>query len=115
MLERCAEQRKDSLTICKFDVGSDHNDVKVELLLKGVMPRSLPALILVHRNEVLATWKGVINDNQLEGMLDEHLSHAVFGHKEIPVPTAKAPIQQAGYVSFAMSGGDGDDYMLKHI
>ena len=106
------------MTICKFDVGSDQNDVKVELLLWGVMPRSLPSLILVHRNEVLATWKGVINDNQLEVMLDEHLSQATkkvtLGRNKY-VPTADATRHKAGYVSFAKNGRDGDDYMLKQV
>ncbi len=101
-------------------MGSNHNDVKVELLLKGVMPRSLPALILVHRNEVLATWKGFINDHQLGEMLDEHLNAQrseddapIMGHKEIPKLAKESPRQKAGYVSFVMSAGAGDDYMLK--
>jgi hypothetical protein len=121
VLERFAEKHKDSLTIGKFDVGSKHNDVKLELLLKGVMPRSLPALILVHRDEVLATWKGVINEKELDEMLERHLfSHSssegrvTGGQRAIPVPAAAPQRQKAGYVSFSMSGGDRDDYMLKH-
>jgi hypothetical protein len=130
VLERCAEQWKDTITIGKFDVGcTNTNNVKVELLLKGVMPKSLPSLILIHKNEVVTTWKGVITDTQLNVMLEQHLTplqrledSIVMAHvKDIPnnkvveMPSKEpAPRQRkAGYVSFSMSAS-GDDYMLKH-
>jgi thioredoxin 1 len=125
VLERCAEQWKDTITIGKFDVAcKQSNDVKVELLLKGVMPRSLPSLILLHNNEVVTTWKGVITDNQLNEMLEQHLTlqgleeDRAVAQKKIPkvvgMPAKEPPRQRkAGFVSFAMNAG-GDDYMLKH-
>lgn len=37
------------------------------------MPQALPALILVHNNKVLETWKGVISPTQLQEMLERHV------------------------------------------
>ena len=75
MLEQCADDWKDSIVVGKFDVedSKGSRDLKVELILQGVMPRALPALILVHDNKVLDTWKGVISPIQLEEMLEKHV------------------------------------------
>ena len=48
--------------------------MKVELVLNGVMPQALPALILVHRDKIITTWKGVIHSNELQCLLEEHVS-----------------------------------------
>mmetsp|Transcript_9673 Transcript_9673/g.24115 ORF Transcript_9673/g.24115 Transcript_9673/m.24115 type:complete len:232 (-) Transcript_9673:1275-1970(-) len=79
LLEQCAEDWKDSLVVGKFDVedaaGKNGNsrDLKVELILQGAMPQALPALILVHNNKVLDTWKGVISPDQLQEMLEKNI------------------------------------------
>lgn len=79
VLERCAEDWKDSVVVGKFDVddangkNSKSRDLKIELILQGVMPRALPSLILVHKNKVLETWKGVISQTELEDMLEKHV------------------------------------------
>lgn len=74
VLQQCADDWKDSLVVGKFDVEDGKSkDLKVELILQGVMPQALPALILVHKNEILDTWKGVIDSNQLQEMLEKHV------------------------------------------
>ena len=81
LLEKCAEDWKDKVVVGKFDVddanreNSMSRDLKVELILQGVMPRALPALILVHNNRVLDTWKGVISPTQLQDMLEKYVEH----------------------------------------
>jgi hypothetical protein len=72
VLNRCAKKRSD-LIIGRFDVGRGHDDLKVELLLKGIMPRSLPSLILLHKNQAITIRKGVITDDQLEAFLLENM------------------------------------------
>ena len=78
-MEECAKEWKDSLVVGKFDVeeatgeNCKSRDLKVELILQGAMPQALPALILVHNNKVLDTWKGVISPIQLQEMLQKHI------------------------------------------
>lgn len=86
MLEQCAEDWKDSLVVGKFDVDdtSKSRDLKIELILQGVMPQALPALILIHNNKVLDTWKGVISPSELQDMLEKNVvenKHAVVAGK----------------------------------
>ena len=79
LLEQCAEDWKDSLVVGKFDVedatgkNGKSRDLKIELILQGAMPQALPALILVHNNKVLETWKGVISPTELQEMLEKHI------------------------------------------
>jgi len=79
VLEQCAEDWKDSVVVGKFDVEDANSetgkcrDLKVELILQGVMPQALPALILVHKNKILDTWKGVISPTELQEMLEKHV------------------------------------------
>ena len=79
LLEKCAEEWKDTVVVGKFDVedangeSSRSRDLKVELILNGVMPQALPALILIHKNKVLESWKGVISPVQLRDMLEKHV------------------------------------------
>lgn len=79
LLEKYAEVWKDKVVVGKFDVddtngeNSKSRDLKVELILQGVMPRALPSLILVHKNKVLDTWKGVISPTQLQDMLEKRV------------------------------------------
>jgi len=79
VLKQCAEDWKDSVVVGKFDVddangkNSKSRDLKIELILQGVMPTALPALILVHKNKVLDTWKGVISSAELQDLLEKHV------------------------------------------
>ena len=102
------------MVVAKFNVESDSKDLKVELLLQGVMPQSLPALILFHKNKVLTTWKGVIRREELNAMLEEHVNDTNEGSsasKSSSSATDEAPRRKSGLISFA--GSDQDDYMLK--
>ena len=101
VLQQCADDWKDSLVVGKFDVedanGEDakSRDLKVELILQGVMPKALPALILVHENKILDTWKGVISPNQLQEMLEKH----VVKNKHVESIAAKSPFRGIGLVN----------------
>lgn len=73
-LEGCAEKYSDKLSVVKYDVEGDNNaNLKVEMLLGGVMVRGLPTLVLYHDGNALATHSGVITEGKLEGWLEEHL------------------------------------------
>merc|ERR1712157_339551 len=71
----------DKVVVGKFDVedtNGEHSrsrDLKLELILQGVMPRAIPALILVQNNKVLDTWKGVISPTQLQDMLEKYVEN----------------------------------------
>lgn len=98
----------------KYDVESGNDEVKVELLMQGVMPQSLPSLILMHRNTVLAVHKGIIRPAELDAWLEEHVGvgrelASVFGARA----SSEAPRQKSGLISFAGGAGSDDDYMLK--
>jgi thioredoxin 1 len=75
VLEQCAEDWKDSIVVGKFDVEDSNGsrNLKVELILQGAMPQALPALILVHNNKILDTWKGVISPTELQDLLKIHV------------------------------------------
>jgi thioredoxin-like negative regulator of GroEL len=48
-------------------------NLKVEMLLQGVMIRGLPTLVLYHDGKPLATHSGAITENELNAWLEEHL------------------------------------------
>jgi hypothetical protein len=84
----------------------------VELLLKGVMPRSLPSLILFHKNQAITIRKGVITDDQLEAFLLENMPQTVTP-RQSPRPVAATNQKKtAGSISLASQA---DDYMLVGI
>jgi thioredoxin 1 len=130
VLDRCAENWGDNLVVSRYDVQSKNHAVKVELLLKGVMPKSLPSLILFQNNKVATTWNGVLSDAELEELLQENLTSnqakapepalvssrkSGYSNQAKPPETEPEPepalvaTRKSGYVSFASSS---DDYML---
>jgi thioredoxin-like negative regulator of GroEL len=114
VLEECAKKWLGTVVVGKYDVESGNDEVKVELLIKGVMPQSLPALILVHKNKVLATHKGIIRSTELHAMLERHVNES---HKELAIVAASSKEshrRKSGLISFVAAGG-GDDYMLRQI
>jgi hypothetical protein len=125
-LEECAKEWRDDLIVSKYNVESNNDELKVELLLRGVMPKSLPALILIHNNQILTTWKGVIKPQELQTMLEDQIVlNNVDKKKDITASTKSSSTRnrnneatpskrKSGLISFAMmNGNDGDDYMLK--
>ncbi|KAG7357278.1 thioredoxin [Nitzschia inconspicua] len=112
-LEECAKNWHENVTIGKYDVESGNDQVKVELFMKGVMPQSLPALILIHRNTVLATHEGIIRRAELDCLLEQHvLGQELVTSSNQEVTTT--PRQTSGLISFA-GAGSGDEYMLKQV
>ncbi len=120
-LEQCAQTWKDSLVVGKYDVESQNNELKVELLLKGVMPQALPALILIHKNKVLTTWKGLIRPDELNKLLEEYIINSKYTKDQRTETDASSTrrttvvddsCRKSGLISFA-SVGTGDDYMLR--
>jgi thioredoxin 1 len=84
ILEDCAQSTefRDRVVFGKFDVEDKRaKEVKLELLLQGVMPTALPSLLLIQHNEVVATWNGVINTWELHDFLHPHVDDDVVTSK----------------------------------
>ena len=78
----------------KFDVEDKRaKEVKLELLLQGVMPTALPSLLLIQHNEVVATWNGVINTWELHDFLHPHVDDDV-GTSKGPTNTKNIDISK---------------------
>jgi thioredoxin 1 len=76
-VEHCAAKYANDLDVFKFDVASENaKQVKLELLLQGVMPKALPSLILfnLHEGKAIATHTGVLKQEQLEAFLEKNLA-----------------------------------------
>jgi len=73
-LNEAAKKHSDQLSILKYDVEGDNNkNLKVEMLLQGVMVRGLPTLVLYNNGKPLATHSGAITQNGLEEWLEDNL------------------------------------------
>lgn len=69
-----ATRYSSKLTVLKFNVEApDTKNIKMEMLLKGVMIRALPTLVLFHSGVPLATHSGAITEEELNAWLDENL------------------------------------------
>ena len=119
-----AEKHSDKLSVIKYDVEGDNNkNLKVEMLLQGVMVRGLPTLILYNDGKPLATHSGVITQDGLEHWLEESMSEMDDLEMEAkqststPMSTKKEESKKdegvagpkRGFVSFATQV---DDYAL---
>lgn len=106
----------------KYDVEGDNNkDLKVEMLLQGVMVRGLPTLVLYNDGMPLATHSGVIKETELEEWLEDNLLSKIAeldgpsNAKRKNVGVQKevvnddATTKKRGLVSFGL---EKDDYML---
>eukprot|EP00573_Skeletonema_grethae_P011430 CAMPEP_0201709750 /NCGR_PEP_ID=MMETSP0578-20130828/58268_1 /ASSEMBLY_ACC=CAM_ASM_000663 /TAXON_ID=267565 /ORGANISM="Skeletonema grethea, Strain CCMP 1804" /LENGTH=258 /DNA_ID=CAMNT_0048198741 /DNA_START=9 /DNA_END=786 /DNA_ORIENTATION=- len=128
LLITTANKYSTQLSILKYDVeGSNHQNLKVELLLKGVRVSGLPTLILFWRGEVVASHSGVISEEGLEDWLDVHLfsNDELLNCESVDVGSCEDEKQQQvnkrggeeevvakrGFVSFASQFGR-DDYAL---
>ena len=102
ILESCSEKWQDSLTMVKYDVEASENpNLKVELVMQNAMPRKLPCLLLIQRGKVVAKRSGVITEEELDSLLQQHLNIDA-------APKSKAN-KGAGFIGLAR---DDDDYML---
>lgn len=109
-INQCADQREDSLVVCRYNVDSDSNEVKLELLLKRVMPQALPSLILIKNNKVLGTRNGLITDSELDEFLDGHLmAPSSNADTKDELKEKSQRIKRRGFIGFV---NQVDDYML---
>lgn len=126
-----ANKYSDQLSVLKYDVEGDNNkNLKVEMLLQGVLVRGLPTLVLYHNGQPLATHSGVITETGLEEWLEENLfsmkdefeaevrqqsTTTNSGQQEEPNKAEEsdesATGKKRGFVSFGSQFGQ-DDYML---
>ncbi|KAL9181795.1 hypothetical protein ACHAXT_012138 [Thalassiosira profunda] len=121
-LENCAKKHSDKLSVVKYDVEGGNNDnLKVELLLQGVMISGLPTLVLYNNGAPLATHSGVITEEGLEKWIDDNLfsrmveigagkMHSEAESTKDPDGDDSATASKRGFVSFASQTDD--DYML---
>mmetsp|Transcript_29754 Transcript_29754/g.54869 ORF Transcript_29754/g.54869 Transcript_29754/m.54869 type:complete len:211 (-) Transcript_29754:272-904(-) len=73
-LDECAKKYSDQLSVVKYDVeGGNNKNLKVEMLLQGVMVRGLPTLLLYNNGIPLASHSGVITETGLEEWLEDNL------------------------------------------
>jgi thioredoxin 1 len=104
VLNRCADNWDGALVVARFDVEGKNPDLKMELVLQGVMPKSLPSLILFEKEKAITTRNGVITDDQMEEFLKTNLPTQ---QKKTSKPKTH---KEAGFLSLASSTND--DYML---
>lgn len=77
-LKECAKKYSDQLSVLKYNVESgNNNDLKVEMLLQGVMVSGLPTLVLYNDGRPIASHSGVITRVDLEKWLEKHLINKV--------------------------------------
>lgn len=126
-----ATKHSDRLSVLKYNVEDPNaKDLKVEMLLQGVMIRGLPTLVLYHDGKPLTTHSGAITEDQLNAWLEENLfsklesleaeqelggevATALWSEKgEVESNKNKRVIERKrGFVSMASQFGS-DDYML---
>ena len=110
---------------------TDTKNLKVEMLLQGVMVRGLPTLILYHDGKPLATHSGAITESDLNTWLQDNLfsqvdaitgdildrstegSTATKRGQELDIKKENKAGTKRGFVSMA-SQFVGDDYMRSH-
>ncbi|KAL3791728.1 hypothetical protein HJC23_007495 [Cyclotella cryptica] len=69
-----AEIHSDKLSVLKYDVDSPNTkNLKVEMLLQGVLVRGLPTLIIYYDGVPLATRSGAISETELNQWLEDNL------------------------------------------
>ncbi|CAJ1942282.1 unnamed protein product [Cylindrotheca closterium] len=111
LINQCALERKDSLVVSRYDVESDSNEIKLELLLQRVMPKALPSLILIQNNKILGTKTGLLSADALNEFLDSSLKSSISkGGIDQENDDKARRIKRKGLISFTYMT---DDYMLK--
>ncbi|KAL7480078.1 hypothetical protein ACHAW6_011290 [Cyclotella cf. meneghiniana] len=73
-LAKCAEIHLNRLSVLKYDVEAPNTkNLKVEMLLQGIMIRGLPTLVIYHDGVPLATHSGAISETALNQWLEDNL------------------------------------------
>jgi hypothetical protein len=118
-----ANIRAEKLSIIKYDVeGNNNKNLKIEMLLQGIVVRGLPTLILYVDGVPLATRSGAIKEKDLMEWLDSNLASSRMndametdgqirnGRNQKERSSNKvATVRKRGFVSFAL---EKDDYTL---
>lgn len=104
VIERCANNWSDELVVSSYDVGSSNDELKVELALRGAMPKALPTVILFQDGKVLTSFEGVVSDEELNDILKAN----IIPQEEKELVPASA--SSSGFISFASNTAD--EYML---
>lgn len=111
----------EKLSVIKYDVeGNNNKDLKVEMLLQGVVVRGLPTLLLYRDGMPLATRSGAITEKDLKEWLDCNLfsrTNAMEAdgrtrtenNPEKQTTNEVAIVKNRGFVSFAF---EQDGYAL---
>ena len=85
ILERCADQWKDSVVVTKYDVESKNIKCKFEFALQNVKPRKLPSLILFYKGQVVDKFEGMLLDKELNEFLRTNMPDAL-SERGSPLP-----------------------------
>lgn len=123
LLSLAAKIYSEKLSVIKYDVeGKNNKNLKVEMLLQGVVVRGLPTLLLYGDGMPLATRSGAITEKDLSEWLDCNLASSGEDAMitEIQTRTGDNPkkqesnevasVSKRGFVSFASF--DKDEYTL---
>ena len=106
VIERCADNWSDKLVVSSYDVGSGNNELKVELALRGAMPKALPTVILFQNGKVLTRFEGIVSDEELNDILKAN----IVPQKKKELVASASSSSSSGLISFASNTAD--DYML---
>jgi thioredoxin 1 len=119
VIRNCAKNWADSLVVSRWNIEALQTDVKIELLLQGANPRSLPTLILVHQGKATQICSGLITEDQLDDLLSEYLPFKTVELPEQPTKQSrdsernvaeKSSKRKSGFINFGLDTAD--DYML---
>ena len=121
LLSCAAKKYSEKLAVVKYDVeGNNNKNLKVEMLLQGVVVRGLPTLLLYADGVPLATRSGAITEKGLREWLDCNLTSREdametgiqMGTGDNPKkqdPNEVSTVRKRGFVSFAFGK---DEYTL---
>lgn len=105
VVKRSAEKWAGKLKVVKYDVESGNNaKLKMEMLMQKVILSKLPSLILYQDGKPVGKKTGIVNDEELNQFLEEHIdSSGSTGKRE-------GEIREKGFINLGTFPRD--DYAL---
>ena len=73
MINQCAQKYADTVDIVKFDVEQKDKLVKMDFLRHKLLVRKLPSIILYKDGKAVAMISGLINEDDIDKLLEEHI------------------------------------------
>ncbi len=73
MINQCAQKYADKIDIVKFDVEQKDKLVKMDFLKHKLLVRKLPSIILYKGGKAVAMISGLINEDDIDKLLEEHI------------------------------------------